>query len=231
MKLSALVAAFLVIFTTAQSAPAQQNTPDFVPAKCLTASDIPYPIDTTTSGLVSFAVSLDEQGHVTDVQTVRDVPPLTSAALVALKSWTFAAATQTGKTVASRLNVDVLFNPGNASFGNAPPLAAAAPLNAAAGQDFAPPHVQSAAYAQYPVNTIVAGPVIFNAQVGRSGRVVRAAAVYTTPSLVAPAMSAVRKWRFSPAQFRGASVASTTVIAFVFRSSTISTPYGSTTAR
>jgi hypothetical protein len=227
MKLFALSAAFLLLFAALQTVPAQQAGSDFVPAHCLSASDIPYPIDTSTSGLVSFQVSLDDAGYVTDVQTARDVPPLTGAALVALKGWTFAPATLSGKTVASRINVDVLFNPGNAAFGHTPPLAAAAPAGNAA-ETFAPPRLQSAVYAAYPVNTLVSGPVVFDAQVGRSGRVVRATAVYTTPSLVSPAMFAVKKWRFAPGQFHGTAVASSTVVAFVFRSSTISTPYGST---
>ena len=233
MKRSAVVAAFLLFFAmVARFAPAQQTASDFVPAHCLTASDISYPIDTTTSGLVSLVVSLDDTGHITDVQTARDVPPLTDAALVALKSWTFAAATQGGKPVASHMGVEVLFNPGNASFGHPPPLAPAAlPLTEPAGQNFAPPQVQSAAFALYPVNTMVAGPVVFEAQIGRSGRVVKTTAVYTTASLVGPARSAAKKWRFTPGRSNGAVVVSTTVIAFVFRSSTISTPYGSTTSQ
>jgi hypothetical protein len=230
MKIAARVATLLLLFAAALPLRAQRSATEFVPARVQTASDIPYPIDTTTSGLVSFVVSLDEQGHMTDVQTVRDVPPLTSAALVALKSWTFAAAVVSGKPVASHIDVDVLFNPGNASFGDVPPLLtpASSPQAVPESQP-APPHALTAVFANYPVNTMVAGPVVFDAQIGRSGRVVTAKPVYTTASLVGTATSAAKKWRFSPGRLNGAAVRSDTVIAFVFRSSTISTPYGSTT--
>jgi outer membrane biosynthesis protein TonB len=171
-------------------------------------------------------VGLDEDGHVADVQTIRDVPPLTAAALLAVKGWTFEPATLGAKAVASRIAIQVLFNPGNEAFGQAPPLATAA-NNTAQDQDYVSPRIQSAVYAHYPAQTLLSGAVVLDAQIGRSGRVGKATPVYTTASLVDAAAAAVKKWRFTPGQFKGSPVRSNVVVAIVFRSSTISTPYGS----
>jgi len=224
----------LATFAAVQAAEPQQptqsaqSTGNFAPPHCVTASNISYPINTSVSGLVTFSVSLDEVGHIANVQTLRDVPPLTQAALVALNTWSFAPAMLNGDGVPSTINVDILFNPGNAAFGNPPPLAPDEPGTSQNGP-YTPPRISSAAYADYPITTMLEGAVVFDVQVSRSGAARKVTSVFTTPSLVKTATSAVKKWRFSPGQYQGKPARSNAVVAFVFRSPTITTPYGSQT--
>jgi len=59
------------------------------PAYIVTASDIPYPINTATPGIVTLILNLDAAAKVENVQVLRDIPPLTSAAQTAVQTWTF----------------------------------------------------------------------------------------------------------------------------------------------
>jgi Gram-negative bacterial TonB protein C-terminal len=220
-----VLVAFLAV---AGAAAPPQGAGDFVPPHCLTASDVSYPISTSTSGLVTFQVSLDSDGQATDIQTLRDIPPLTDAALVSLHNWTFAPAMLNGNGVPSTIDVDILFNPGNAAFGHPPPVPPASPARASnEPQPYTASVVVAASYAAYPITTMLAGTVVMDIELSSSGRLTKATPVFTTPSLVRTATSAVKRWRFAPAKFQGAAVRSDTTVAFVFRSPTITTPYGS----
>ena len=50
----------------------------------LTASDIPYPASTAATGVVTLAVNLDGTGQIMNIQTLRDIPTLTTQATITL---------------------------------------------------------------------------------------------------------------------------------------------------
>ena len=76
---------------------------------------IAYPMNTNTTGFVTLDVSLDASAAVQNVTVVRDVPPLTSAAQDAVKSWQYTPAMVDGQGVAGLVRVNVAFNPYNPS--------------------------------------------------------------------------------------------------------------------
>ena len=87
--------------------------PQFVPPRIATASDIPYPVNTATPGIVTLLLKLDATAKVENVQVLRDIPPLTSAAQTAVRTWTFTPANPDGSPIPSTLSVNVVFNPFN----------------------------------------------------------------------------------------------------------------------
>jgi Gram-negative bacterial TonB protein C-terminal len=220
-----LLALVLVASVAARSQPQQ---PAFVPPHAVVASDIEYPIKSVASGLVSLSVGLSSSGHIDHLQPIRDVPSLTAPSVDAVQGWTFTPAMLDGRAVASTISVNVLFNPGNAAFGSARLPDAQSAVGQGNEQEYIPPEVASAVYAVYPMNVVVvvAGPVVFDVRVGKSGKMISASRIYTTPSLTTPALSALKKWRFTPGRFRGSPVVADTVVAFVFRSPRITTPFG-----
>ena len=62
--------------------------------------DIPYPVNTSITGMVTLEVSVGADGGVQKVQTVTDTPPLTNAATHAVKNWKYFPAMLDGVPVA-----------------------------------------------------------------------------------------------------------------------------------
>jgi outer membrane biosynthesis protein TonB len=94
----------------AQVQPITKNGPAYLPAQLTTASFAPYPPKTKAQDSVVFNVSLDANGNVAKVATLRDVPPLTGSALGALKKWSFSPATYDGNPIASTMVVAIVFH-------------------------------------------------------------------------------------------------------------------------
>ncbi len=109
------VAAWLLLTSAlvlGMARPAPANHPqNFIPPDILTASDIPYPATTVAAGVVTLAVNLDGTGQIMNVQTLRDIPTVTTQATIALQNWTYAPATLNGKQVPSTLIVNIVFDP------------------------------------------------------------------------------------------------------------------------
>lgn len=217
-----LTLGFVAVAIANFSATAQTN---FVPPHAVSASDLTYP-ETIVSGLVLLSVGLDSAGHITDIETLRDIPSATARSLIAAQNREFTAATLDGKSVDSTVILQILFNPANVASRrvdlNGPYVHAGAPN----GQEFTPPHVKSAIFANDPATTLTSGPVALDVRVDKSGRVRGASAIFTSPSLTNAAISAVKKWRFTPGAFHGTPIESDTVVVFVFRPPTTTTPPG-----
>jgi hypothetical protein len=221
-ELAAILVALLI---GALSVKAQANANTSEPPEIASGSDINYPINSVASGLVQLSVSLDASGQVKNVQTIREVPSLTAPALLAVNGWTFSAARLGGSPVESDMPVFIVFVPGILNQKSVVLEPAAKPQGTASSTsaDFVAPKVSSAAYAVYPITSTATGAVVMNVRISRTGRVVRASAVYPVASLADSAISAAKAWRFTPARFRGMPIAWNAVIAYVFRSPTIST--------
>ena len=87
-----------------------KNGPAYLPAQLTNASFAPYPPKTKAQDSVVFNVSLDANGNVAKVATLRDIPPLTASALGALKKWSFSPATYDGNPIASTMVVAIVFH-------------------------------------------------------------------------------------------------------------------------
>jgi hypothetical protein len=61
----------------------------FIPPRVLNPTDIPYPINTKVPGIVTLLLRIDPAAKIQNVQVFRDVPPLTSPAQTAIRSWPF----------------------------------------------------------------------------------------------------------------------------------------------
>lgn len=221
----ATIALLLPLLSCVANAQPKTDRVAFVPPRVLFGSDISYPINSGAAGLVKLLVNLDANGNIQNVETIHDVPSLTAPALLAVNRWTFSPAMVNGAGVPSTIPVDILFNPGNASFRSASGQAIASQSGENTEREYAPPEVVSAAYGVYPIKALVAGPVVLDVRVSKAGRVSSASAIFTTPSFLRPAIAAVRKWRFTPGRFEGTPIEAHVVVAFVFRSPTLTTPF------
>jgi hypothetical protein len=206
--------------------PAPAGGPQFIPPHIVAARDIPYPLNTATPGIVTLLLNLDATAKVENVQALRDIPPLTSTAQTAVRSWTFTPATRDGSPVPSALSVNVAFNPFNpggvAIEGLAAPLPQLSPPSEAA--PFIPPQVSSGSYAVYPPNSVASGTVVLDVTIGKTSGVAKVKVIRDVPSLTLEAIRAVKAWGFSPATFKGQPIAAHLVVAFVFPSPAIAHP-------
>ncbi len=91
-----------------QPAPAPGAVP-FTPPQIAQAAFALYPPNSLAVGTVVLSVSLDKSGHVARVKVVRGVPALTPAAVSAVKTWKYNAATLSGQPVAGKIVVAFVF--------------------------------------------------------------------------------------------------------------------------
>jgi TonB family protein len=194
-----------------------QNGGKFVAPKLINAGEISYPMSSSSPGIVTLQVNLDGSANIQNVQVVRDVPPLTSAAQAAVQGWSFTAATHSGNGAPSSIRVTAVFNPFNPA-GVALPSPGLGPSGNGGSAPYIPAQVTSATYATYPPNSVAFGTVVLDVKIGGGGSVKSVNVVHGVASLTGTAITAVKTWGFSPATRNGKAVESHTVVAFVFPS-------------
>ena len=207
------------LFVLCISGPADAQRPrGFVPAEVVYASDIPYSGATGAAGVVTLAVNLDDGGNIINVQVLRDIPELTSAALVAVHGWTYAAASLDGKHIPSTLLVNVVFDPAYLQLKNIP-LAPAGVFQTpdAKATPFSPPQLLAATYSPYPSDATVEGAVVLDAYLSGGGGIGKVTVIRAVPLLTAAALGALKSWKFAAAVYGNAPVAAKVVVAMVFR--------------
>lgn len=208
------------LFVLSVAAPADAQRPrGFVPVDVVYASDIPYAAATAAAGVVTLAVNLDDGGNIITVQVLRDIPELTSAALVAVHGWTYTAASLDGKHIPSTLLVNVVFDPAYLQLKNIPlaPAEAFQAPDPKATPAYAPPQLLAAAYSPYPSDASVGGAVVLDAHVGSGGGITKVTVIRAVPMLTAAALGALQSWKFAAAVYGNAPVAAKVVVAMVFR--------------
>jgi hypothetical protein len=184
------------------------------------ATDIPYPVNTTTTGMVALLLTLDASGSVQSMLVLQDVPPLTAAAQSGVQNWKFTPGSLHGKTTALRMPVYIVFNPynpaGTATVGGGlkSPRSLA---DMGVGGSAVPPQVRLASYAMYPGNTVAAGTVVLSVIINEWGHSMKIKVVHGVHPLTDAAMEVVKQWGFQPATFGGGRVAGRICIAFVFQ--------------
>jgi TonB family protein len=216
--LSAMGAVVLAMIPVAAKA---QNGGKFVPPKLVSAGEIPYPANANSPGFVTLQVNLDGSANIQNIQVVRDVPPLTSAAQTAVQGWSFTAGTLNGSGAPSGIQVTAVFNPFNPAGVGLPSPGLGPAANGSAA--YIPARVVSATYATYPPNSTAFGTVVLDVRIASGGDVKRVNVVHGVAALTGSAITAVKTWGFSPAKRNGKAVDSRTVVAFVFPSPALGT--------
>src|ERR1700677_501669 len=207
------------LFVWVIAGPADAQRPrGFVPADVVYASDIPYSAATGAAGVVTLAVNLDVGGYIVTEQVLRDIPESTSAALVAVHSWTYLAASLDGKHIPSTLLVNVVFDPPYLQLKNIP-LASAEVFQTpdAKATPFSPPQLLAATYSPYPSDATVEGAVVLDAYLSGGGGIGKVTVIRAVPLLTAAALGALKSWKFAAAVYGNAPVAAKVVVAMVFR--------------
>ncbi|HMD41492.1 MAG TPA: energy transducer TonB [Candidatus Acidoferrum sp.] len=97
-----------------QTTPITKNSPPYLPAQLSAASFAPYPAKAKKQDTVVLNVSINAAGNLSNIATLRDVPPLTASALTTVKKWSFSAATYDGNPIASTMVVAIVFHSPNA---------------------------------------------------------------------------------------------------------------------
>jgi TonB family protein len=218
MKRLLIVMGALALAMSGTAAKAQ-NGGKFVPPKLVSANEISYPANANSPGFVTLQVNLDGNANIQNIQVVRDVPPLTSAAQTAEQGWSFTAGTS---GVPSSIQVTAVFNPFNPA-GVGLPSPGLGPVAGGGSAPYIPAQVMSASYATYPPNTTAFGTVVLDVRIGSGGDVKRVNVVHGVAALTGSAITAVKTWGFSPAKRNGKAVDSHTVVAFVFPSPALGT--------
>jgi TonB family protein len=207
----------LFALTLALGAAAQTDS-KYEGVSLVTASDVAYPPEARSAGMVTLDVTVDSSGAVQTVQAARNVPPLTKAAEDAVRQWKFHPATKGDQPVSGIIRVNVVFNPFNPSDVSIPnkPLPPPEGTAANAAGVFRPPDVKSAGYAVYPPDTVASGAVVLDIQLSEDGSVQEVSTLRGVDRLAAASSKALRNWQFTPAAYEGKPIASHEVVVFVF---------------
>jgi len=221
---ASLLLASALVLGMAGPAPAKHSQ-NFTSPDILTAGDIPYPATTVAAGVVTLAVNLDATGQIMNVQTLRDIPTVTTQATIALQNWTYAPASLNGRHVPSTLIVNIVFDPAFLESNNIPlgPPESFQPLNPKATA-YTPPQLFTATFPPYPTNGQTSGAVVLDVTVSSQGKIAQVATVRAVPTLTAAAAAALQNWSFSAATYGNTPVASKVVVAMVFRNPATALP-------
>lgn len=84
---------------------------------------------------------------------------------------------------------------------------------------YTPPDVATAAYINYPINSVASGVVVVAVQLDAAGQIKGTEVLRDIPSLTAPVLLAVHNWTFKPAMLRGKAVDSTMIVNIAYNPS------------
>lgn len=200
-------------------APVNESNLLFQSAGLVSATDIPYPIESIAIGTVVLEVTVSERGNVEEVRPIREIQSLTDVAIESVKIWHFKPASLNGRPIRSRTAVAVTFNPAAAPAANVPlpPRSTNQSSSAPAPLQPEPVEVIAATFPQYPANSVTMGTVVLRVSVDKSGNAESTTAVRRIPSLTSQCIRTIKEWKFKPAEFRGRPTPSSIALAFVLR--------------
>jgi hypothetical protein len=194
----------------------------FVPPDATSATDIPYSVNLLAAGLVTVSVNLSATGQPDNVQVLRDIPGLTPPTVSAVKSWGYAPGKLDGNPAPSTITIEVVFNPGDTLNENLK-IGPVAPTPPPLPKGYLPPEIAVASYVPYPVNSVGIGAVVLDLTVDKYSQVKKVDILRDVPSLSPEAIATVKRWTINPATFNGKPIPSKLMVAFVFRSPTMTT--------
>ena len=194
----------------------------FVPPDITSASEIPFPVEVVASGLVTLALNISVTRQPPDVRVLPDIPGLTSLTSSIVKGWSYTPGKLDGNPTPSTITVEVVFNPGD-SLNQSMKIPPVAPTPPPFPAGYLPPEVSVGSFALYQPNSVGVGAVVLDVTIDKYGAVKKTDVIRDVPSLTPEAIAAVKRWTINPATFNGKAIVSKLVVAFVFRSPTITT--------
>jgi hypothetical protein len=88
---------------------------------------------------------------------------------------------------------------------------------------YLPPEVSVGSFALYQPNSVGVGAVVLDVTIDKYGAIKKTDVIRDVPSLTPEAIAAVKRWTINPATFNGKAIISKLVVAYVFRSPTMTT--------
>ncbi|MES1256153.1 MAG: energy transducer TonB [Acidobacteriota bacterium] len=160
-------------------------------------------------------LTVDAEGRVTDIATLRHTAPFTEALTAAVRTWQFRPAEdavrpetgrdvdlRTRKAVTSKVLVISLFRP--------PALYATTlgdpPKDVAGPSDAVPFPAASIAMPLFPPRAVFEGVVMAELHVGANGQLIKAAIIKPAPPFDGPTLDVVRRLTFRPSRVHGQAV-------------------------
>ena len=217
VALSLVAAQALSVFVSAQGA--------FSPARYRGGPLSELPVLAVGGGQVFLEVSVDPDGRVTAVKTLRTTPGFTDLVGRAVRGWQFLPAEvevdpQPGKPptprprqrIASKVLVAAAFRP-PVLIG---PTLGEVPKDVASESDETP-FPLTTSMPPFPPLALFSGVVLVEVQVNPNGAVGGATVVRSFPPFDDVAQAAARQWSFRPARVRGMSVSTRAYIMFGFQ--------------
>jgi hypothetical protein len=209
-----LTAAVMLVWSAVPSL--AQNS--FKPAEVTSTPYIQSPTLIGEPRVVVLNVALDNEGEVTGIIVVSDIPSLTSVATSSIHTWKFAPASTHGVPEASVSRVAFVFLPhGFSAVGpSSLPKHSDGNPDRIDNQGYIPPDIVSVAYPRYPFNAAAPGAVVIQATINESGTIRYLDVLRDLRPFTQFALSAMNRWRFQAATLEGKPRVSNLAIAFVF---------------
>jgi TonB family protein len=194
----------------------------FEPARFKSGSLPVQPPKALGGGQVLFEVTVEADGAVSEIATLRSTPPYTEALQKAVSHWRFHPAREIGceeleeaVAVQSKVLVAGVFRPSTFYDGPSPgevPEEGGLPSTEV-------PFPTIMASPRYPPTAIGYGGrvLLVEVEVGEGGKARAVKVVLSASGFDSVSIEAARQWRFRPAQRRGGAVASFAYIVFGFR--------------
>jgi TonB family protein len=206
-----IVGITLVVISGATMAAVPQN--QFVPAARYRNGPLPQiPIQAVGGGEVLLELTVGSNGRVSAARTLQTSPLFTEALRAVVNDWQFVPADLKGKPVESKVLVGALFRRPAL---NSPSLGELPADIAAPSPDV--PYPMLTIEPNYPSLALESGIVLVEAQIDTQGDVVDAQVVRSAPPFDAPALEAVRQWKFRPGRAGGGAVTTYAYLVFAFR--------------
>lgn len=188
----------------------------FTPARYLVGTVPSYPDLPIGGGQVFVELGVGADGRVTDVTTLRTMPPFTTLVTAALRDWQFVPAEEEAEPergappprpqrVASKVLVAGLFGPTLGEFSKD-----------VASESDQTPFPLTINLPTFPLQAHYAGAVLVEARVDPGGTVTDVTVIRSAPPYDDVARVAAKQWTFRPARVRGRSVATRAYLLFGF---------------
>jgi TonB family protein len=186
----------------------------FVPAHLLTGYPPPrQPPDVVRGGQPALEVTVNDDGTVGPVSTLRDSPPFTELRRAAVATWRFDPASEGDHRLRSRVLVAAVFRAPVLSAGPAPFFPRRDPSTPCGEVPYPIEIVEP----PYPVTSLAEEVVLVEMDLEANGRVADSRLVEGKEPFAELALAAARRWRFEPACRQGRPVGAVAYVAFGFR--------------
>lgn len=184
----------------------QRGQPPWVPPAFVSGRLPDTPTQVVGGGQVLLDALVGDDGQVRDLVVLRATPPFTDAAVTAVNTWRFRAATGTRVLVAYVARPPTLSGP----------TLGTTPVDVGRPSD-AIPYPTTVVVPEYPPRGRGEAQVLAEIEVDAAGGVTGARVLQSAGGFDEAALDAARQWRFRPARVDGAAVSTLAYVVFSWR--------------